>query len=153
MSVSIRVATKSDMPAILALYAQPELDDGKTLSLSEAENLLSKIKSYPNYKIYVAEIEESMVGTFALLIMDNIGHLGAPSGLVEQVAVAPAWQGRDVGKSMMDYARKICREAGCYKIALSSNLKRERTHTFYESLGFKKHGFSFCVDTMEGSNS
>ena len=30
-------------------------------------------------------------------------------------------------------------------MALSSNLKREAAHAFYESLGFEKHGYSFRV--------
>ena len=44
---------------------------------------------------------------------------------------------------MMEYARERCRERGCYKMALSSNLARDEAHRFYESLGFDKHGFSF----------
>jgi hypothetical protein len=28
---------------------------------------------------------------------------------------------------------------------LASSAKRERAHTFYESLGFERHGFSFRV--------
>ncbi len=47
---------------------------------------------------------------------------------------------------MMNYAIKLCRENGCYKVALSSNLKREKAHAFYEKLGFKKHGYSFLVE-------
>jgi len=44
---------------------------------------------------------------------------------------------------MMRHALRLCDEKGCYKVALSSNLKRERAHAFYESLGFAKHGYSF----------
>ncbi len=67
------------------------------------------------------------------------------SGLVESVAVDPAWQGRGVGRAMMQRAREHCRRRGCYKMALSSNLKRERAHAFYEELGFERHGYSFLV--------
>jgi hypothetical protein len=41
---------------------------------------------------------------------------------------------------------KYSKEKGCYKMTLSSNLKRESAHAFYDSLGFKKHGFSFLVE-------
>jgi ribosomal protein S18 acetylase RimI-like enzyme len=77
--------------------------------------------------------------------MDNIGHLGTPSAVVEDVAVAPACQGRGIGRRMMAHALDLARAKGCYKLALSSNLKREAAHGFYESLGFEKHGFSFRV--------
>jgi hypothetical protein len=46
---------------------------------------------------------------------------------------------------MMEHARALCRAAGCYKMALSSNLTRERAHAFYDSLGFARHGYSFQV--------
>ena len=45
----------------------------------------------------------NIVGTFAL-VMDNLSHLEAVSGIVEDVAVDPGLQGRGVGKAMMAYA-------------------------------------------------
>jgi predicted GNAT family acetyltransferase len=39
----------------------------------------------------------------------------------------------------------VVREAGCYKMALSSNVKRAAAHAFYESLGFERHGYSFVI--------
>jgi GNAT superfamily N-acetyltransferase len=46
----------------------------------------------------------------------------------------------------MESALNYAKEKGCYKMSLSSNLRREKAHQFYESLGFKKHGFSFLMD-------
>ncbi len=43
-----------------------------------------------------------------------------------------------------------CQEAGCYKMSLSSNLKRAQAHAFYESIGFEKHGYSFWVHKEAG---
>jgi GNAT superfamily N-acetyltransferase len=86
------------------------------------------------------------VGTFALLIMRNLAHCGAPSGIVEDVVVDEGARGRGVGRRMMEYARARCREEGCYKLVLSSNVSRTDAHRFYESLGFRRHGYSFAVD-------
>jgi L-amino acid N-acyltransferase YncA len=36
MSLLIREATEDDLPAVLALYAQPAMDNGKVLTLDEA---------------------------------------------------------------------------------------------------------------------
>jgi GNAT superfamily N-acetyltransferase len=79
--------------------------------------------------------------------MDNLAHLGVPSAIIEDVAVDPEWQGRGVGKTMMQYALKMAGRKGCYRVMLSSSLKRERAHTFYEALGFERHGYSFRVST------
>lgn len=143
---SIRKATLNDLPAILNLYAQPEFDNGKILSVNETKEIFDKISHYPNYAIYVACDDESVIGTFALLIMDNIGHMGTPSGIVEDVAVDPAFQGKGVGKQMMKFAMEICAQHDCYKLTLSSNNKRIAAHEFYKSLGFKQHGISFHVN-------
>jgi len=145
-AVSVREATEADLPAILRVYAQPELDHGRVLDLDQARGQWRRIHEHPDYKVYVAELDRGVVGTFALLIMPNISHLGAPAGIVDQVGVLPQHQGRGVGRLMMEHARDICRRAGCYKLMLSSNLKRQQAHAFYESLGFEKHGFSFRLD-------
>ena len=141
----IRLAERIDLPAVLRLYAQPEFDNGRVLSLTQAEALFERMQCYPDYHLYVAEKDGQIVGTFALLIMDNLGHLGAPSGVVEDVAVDPAWQGQGIGTAMMRWAIDYCRDKSCYKLALSSNFKRGRTHAFYETLGFERHGYSFLM--------
>jgi len=144
-TASIRAAVVADLPAVLALYAQPALDDGAKLPLPDAREIFMRFAHYPDYTLYVACLGDVVVGTYALLIMDNLAHLGAPSGIVEDVAVSPAHQGLGVGRAMMAHARERCREAGCYKLALSANDQRERAHQFYESLGFERHGVSFRV--------
>lgn len=142
-TISIRAADTGDLPGVLALYAQPGMDDGRILSIGEAERLFARFSRYPDYTLYVAERDGRIVASFALLIMDNLGHLGAPSAIVEDVVVDPALQGQGIGRAMMDFAVVRAREMRCYKMVLSSNAKRERAHAFYERLGFERHGYSF----------
>ncbi|HET6674647.1 MAG TPA: GNAT family N-acetyltransferase [Nitrospiraceae bacterium] len=141
--LTIHPASKADLPDVLRLYAQPALDDGRVISSREAERIFERMARYPDYTLYVAVSENRIVGTFALLVMDNLGHLGTPSGIVEDVAVDPEFQGEGVGTAMMAHAIDRCRERGCYKMVVSSNLKRPKAHAFYESLGFERHGYSF----------
>ena len=141
--MQIRTAMKTDIPAILSLYAQLEQDRENTVSLSDATEIFRRMESYPDYHIYIAEQHGEAVGTFSLAIMDNLAHLGAKSGLIEDVVVDERHRGQGIGKAMMHYAMDLCRKNSCYKACLSSNLKRESAHHFYESLGFQKHGFSF----------
>jgi GNAT superfamily N-acetyltransferase len=141
----IRPAKSADLPGVLALYAQPALDDGRVLPIQDAEYIFARFARYPDYTLYVATIDRQIVGTFALLIMDNLGHLGASSAVVEDVAVDPALQSRGIGQDMMAFAIERAREKRCYKLVLSSNAKRERAHAFYEQLGFERHGFGFRI--------
>ncbi|MCL5125522.1 MAG: GNAT family N-acetyltransferase [Deltaproteobacteria bacterium] len=145
MIIEIREATQADLLSVLSLYAQPEIDDGQILPLEQAQEIFTKIKTYPDYRIYVASAESKVVGTFSLLIMENLAHLGARSGVIEDVVVSPNFQRKGVGTRMVKFAIEICRHKGCYKLALSSNMKRKSAHEFYESLGFRRHGYSFLL--------
>lgn len=142
----IRPATEADLPGVLALHAQPDLDAGAVLEPEAARDLFRRFALYPDYVLYVAEDEGGIVGTHALLVMDNFGHLGARSAVVEGVAVAPDRQSAGIGAAMMRHAMAVAAEKGCYKLALSSGSRRTRAHAFYEGLGFARHGVSFHVD-------
>jgi ribosomal protein S18 acetylase RimI-like enzyme len=146
-----REATTEDLLQVLGLYSQPSLDDGEVLPLPEAVRIFERMAGYPDYKVYVAAREGTIVGTFAFLIMDNLAHRGAPSAVIEDVAVDPQGQARGVGKAMMQHAFKLAAEKGCYKVTLSSNLKRERAHAFYEALGFERYGYCFRVYAQPGA--
>ena len=154
MSVRIRQAAVQDLADVLQLYAQPAMDNGQVLSLQAAEQHLAQFSLYPSYRLFVAcEAQNDapssagrVIGTYALLVMHNLAHQGTPSAIVEDVVVSAECQSQGVGRAMMAHAMSLAREAGCYKLVLSSNQKRERAHAFYESLGFQRHGFSFHIE-------
>ena len=145
--VEIRPAADADLTSILALYR--DVGDRHALPLDRAQTIFRRMQSYPDYIVYVAVSAGEIVGTFALLIMDNLAHLGAPSGVVEDVVVRSDRQGRGIGRRMMQFARERCRERGCYKMTLSSSLRREAAHRFYETLGFERHGYSFLMELWD----
>jgi GNAT superfamily N-acetyltransferase len=150
VAVVIREAEPADLPAVLALYGQPDLDDGLVLSPDEAREVYTQFARYPHYKLYVALLAGQVAGSYAFLKMHNLGHLGAPSAIVEDVVVDPDIQGKGIGRAMMSHAVEAARALGCYKLMLSSNAKRERAHAFYEQLGFERHGYSFRINIDVG---
>ncbi len=147
--ITIRQAEEADLTAILKLHAQPDMDDGRMLDLAAAKAIFRRFAQYPHYRLYVAEVNGTIVGSYAFLVMDNLGHLGAPSAIIEGVVVDPARQGQGIGRAMMQHAMAQARAHGCYKLALSSNEKRQRAHAFYEGLGFRRHGYSFLIEFEE----
>lgn len=150
-TVRIRRAGRSDAPALMDLHAQIGQDDGSVLPIGEVEALIERIGTYPDYQIRVAEIDGAVVGTYALLVMDNLAHRGAPSAIVEDVVVDGNRRGRGIGAAMMREAMSIARSRGCYKLVLNSNRLRHDAHRFYRNLGFERHGVSFHV-TPGGTN-
>ena len=151
MTLAIRPGTLDDLPQVLDIYNYSGLEHGAVLTLTDIETWFAQIQQYPSYTLWVACMAERIVGTFALLIMDNLVHLGSPSGIVEAVGVAPDLQGQGIGRQMMEVAMTQCCSAGCYKLTISTNLRRKTAHTFYESLGFEKHGYSYRIAISPGN--
>ena len=145
-AVHVREAVTDDLTAVLDIYAGAGLDGGQRISPEEARAIHARFTAYPYYHLHVAVLGAEVVGTFALLIMHNLGHCGAPSAILEDVAVVPEWQRRGVGRAMLEFAMRRAADAGCYKLALSTNRRRGEAHRFYEALGFQRHGFSYVVD-------
>jgi GNAT superfamily N-acetyltransferase len=144
--LTIREATEEDIPAILGLYSVARIGDGENFTVDEALLHLTSLRQYPSFRVFVALMAGTVVGTYELLVMDNMAKRGRRSGIVEDVAVDPQSQGQGIGRAMMQHALEQCRRAECYKLTLSSNLKREDAHRFYDALGFKRHGYSFQIE-------
>jgi GNAT superfamily N-acetyltransferase len=143
--MTIREAAASDIPDILRAYAESGIGGDDVFTVEEAREQFAVLRRYPSYRVFVAEVDGAFAGTYALIVLDNLNKRGAKAAIVEDVAVLPSFQGRGVGRAMMEHAREESRAAGCYKMALSSNLTREGAHRFYDALGFERHGYSFLI--------
>ncbi len=145
-ALSFREACSADLSQVLALYAQPGMNNGKVLDLESARDIFANFARYPSYRLFVfCDAQSKIVGSYTLLVMHNLAHQGKPAAVVEDVVVDESLRGRGIGKQMMQHAMTLAREAGCYKLALNSNMQRERAHAFYDSLDFARHGISFAI--------
>ncbi|WP_084639864.1 GNAT family N-acetyltransferase [Kaistia adipata] len=149
-ALSIRKATEADLPDLLRLYGQPDFNNGRVTTLDAARATLARMATYPDFAAYCAEFDGAIVGSFSLMIIDNLAHWGMASALVENVVVASGHQGEGIGRAMIRAAFRLAEEKGAYKVALSSNVRSTRAHEFYESLGFEKYGFSFRLEPVPG---
>jgi len=143
--VRIREATEADVERILRLYSEAGIESEDPFTTEEAREHFKMFAKYPNYRVFVALLDKTIVGAYELLIMDNLAKRGRRSAIVEDVAVSPHHQGQGIGRAMMNHAMQESRRANCYKLVLSSGLGRTRAHNFYDSLGFERHGISFRV--------
>ena len=101
-NLTIRAAEEKDLPDVLRLYAQADMDNGQVLALSDAKQIFNRMKAYPDYQVYVAEINGEVIGTYALAIMDNLAHMGSKSGLIEDVVVSQTHQRQRVDLSSIE---------------------------------------------------
>ena len=143
----VRHATEKDIPRILELYRQlaltPPPSDASQPSLEAYQRVFKEIYSTPGYQLLVAVEDGEILGTTVLVILPGIAHGVSPFAVVEYVVVDEKQRRRGVGKLLMDYVIARAKEAGCYKIMLTSDKRRDEAHEFYRSLGFETsaHGF------------
>ena len=148
MAPIFRVAQCDDIPAVVRLLA--EMDDEPPMSVARAERIFLHMARYPDYRCYLAFEDGQAVATFSLLIMDALVHGGAREALLDGVVVTAARRAQGLGTAMIREALRLAAAAGCYKLALSSSLKRSDAHRFYQSLGFRQHGISFAIEPSAG---
>lgn len=144
--VEIREAAEPDLSDILRAYRESGIGGDAEFTLDEARAQFARLRDYPSYRVFIAAIGGVFAGTYALILLDNLNKRGRKAAVVEDVAVLPEFQGRGIGRAMMEHALGECRRAGCYKMTLSSNLTRTGAHRFYDALGFERHGYSFLVE-------
>jgi GNAT superfamily N-acetyltransferase len=136
VTITTRAATESDLPALLALYAELHPDD-PPLTEDAALRTWHAIDGQAGRTILVAELADAVVGTVDCSVLPNLTRGAAPFLLIENVVVDAAHRRRGVGARLMGAAVALARSAGCYKAQLLSATSRADAHAFYESGGFR----------------
>jgi len=144
----IREAQYDELHEISKLYS--DIDGDPDLENNIINEKWENILKYPFYKIYIVldEKNSKIIGTFTLIICDNLGHGGRSFAIVENVVIHQDYRRIGIGKMMMEKAMEIASSKNCYKLMLSSDIKRKGAHIFYEKLGFEQHGISFKVNII-----
>lgn len=143
----IRPALRSDIPAIVALFAADALgghgDTTDALVAPLYENAFERIDASPNDALYVAELDGEVVGTFQTTLIVAMSARGAATLRIEAVQTREDMRGRGIGETMIRYAIFKAGEAGAGVVHLTSNLTRTDAHRFYRRLGFDQSHAGF----------
>ena len=161
--LQVRKATLDDAGTLAALLA--EMDDepldidvpidgaphpASGFDSATMREVLLDMAAYPNFCAYLLLDDSTPIGRFSLMIFSGPSHRGAMQALLDAVVVTHSRRGSGIGEVMIRHALNFATAAGCYKMSLSSNLKRLHAHRFYERLGFRQHGISFSIDLENG---
>ncbi|MFE5622474.1 GNAT family N-acetyltransferase [Streptomyces virginiae] len=158
-----RVATRRDLPAVLALLADEDLvpDPASTTVGEEHERAFAAIAADARNELLVLtdgaggsqagegpEADEVVLGCLQLTYIPGLGRGGRDRALVEAVRVRADRRGEGLGAELMRLAAERARGRGCGLIQLTSNKRRTAAHRFYERLGFARshEGFKLPLD-------
>lgn len=139
--LTFRLATRADVPVILALLADDEVSQARDGAVSEAADeahwaAFEVIDADPRNELVVAVQDGDVAGTFQLTFTPSLSRGGAERMTIEAVRVRADLRGRGVGRRMMEWALARGRERGARLAQLTSDRNRPEAHRFYESLGF-----------------
>jgi GNAT superfamily N-acetyltransferase len=143
----IRVATKADVPALVAIFAADSVGGhGDTDDPAEMPRYLAAfetISASPNDTLYVAEFLGAVVGTFQTTEITTLTGRGSSSFTIEAVQTREDMRGRGIGAAMVRFAVAEAERRGARLVQLMSNSKREDAHRFYRRLGFAQSHAGF----------
>ena len=128
----IREAETKDASALSNLLGQlgyPTLDGSS----------LEKIKAHSKegYKLLVLEADQKVEG-FISLHWYTSPHLPGPAGRITAFCVDEQSRGKGLGTALLNAAEQFFKKIDCFKIEVTSNLRRARTHQYYTNLGYKE---------------
>lgn len=135
MSISIRKAVASDAAAILRLNA--EHNDVRSREAGIAKRLA---QSDGVESLYLAEIEDEVVGHLSLRLMAQICD-DAPYAEVSELYVAAEHRRKGVATALMDHAVALAKEAGAQEIVLLTNFRNHVAQQFYFAHGYE----NYCI--------
>lgn len=136
--IRVREATPEDAAAVHAL----------TCVIAETLGLTDKVISTPDdlardmrhdppaFRALLAETPQPEAVGLALFFMDYSTWRGQYGIYVLDLAIAPDWQGRGLGRQLLSGAAALAHKAGCTYLKLAADRENERALGFYGRLGF-----------------
>ena len=139
--MTLRVARRSDVPALVDLIAADQLGatrDGvrDAADLAAYTAAFDAIDADPAHILVVAEQAGQVVGTMQLSFLPGLARRGALRAQIEAVRVADSSRGGGLGAAMMSWAIEEARRRGCALVQLTTDKSRTGAHRFDQRLGF-----------------
>jgi ribosomal protein S18 acetylase RimI-like enzyme len=148
-ALRFRAAKEADLPAIVAMLADDEFGRGREKAdsdLSTYRRAFAEISGSSANRIFVAERDGAVVGTFQLTTIPGLSRQGAKRALIEAVRVASDARSGGVGAALMRHAIAVAKADGCRLVQLTSDKRRARAHAFYRRLGFEASHEGFKLE-------
>jgi len=155
--VVVRAADRGDIPSLVALLQAGALAGGVETpdNLEAYETALAEIEATVGTELLVAEVDGEVVGMCQVMLFRHFQHRGGLCAELESVFVRPDVRSHGIGSILVRHAIDMARQAGCYRVQLTSNVARSDSHRFYARLGFKPThlGFKLWLEELEAPGS
>src|SRR3989441_13313556 len=136
MTVSIRPATRTDVPVIAELIRGLARFEKLEHEVVMTEDLLAAglFGERPYAEVLLAEDEGQAVG-FALFFHNFSTFLGRPGIYLEDLCVVPEERGSGVGRGLLEHLARLAVDRGCGRLEWAVLDWNRDAIAFYERLG------------------
>jgi GNAT superfamily N-acetyltransferase len=139
----IRIATRTDVPAVLGLLADDDVSRARGFGVVPEEvdaavwAAFEAIDRDDRNELIVATDGDEVIGTCQLTFIPGLSRGGAERMLIEAVRIHSGRRGQGLGGELIRWAVERARERGCRIVQLTTDKRRTDAHRFYAALGFE----------------
>lgn len=144
--VTVRSARQDDVPALAQLFEQLGY-------ATDEPTLRSQLEHFGRGSAFalVAELSSHTLAGLATVAVHPRLYTRAPSAQLTALVTDRAARRHGVGRALTRAAAEIAREAGCEKLYVRTNRRRQESPPFYRSLGFLETHLTFDLPLRTGS--
>ena len=128
MSHQLRPMTPQDYPAVIALWQQSE---GLTLRDADSEPAITAYLARNPGLSFVAQHDDQLIGA---VLVGSDGR----RGYLQHLSVTDEWQGKGVGRALLQAAIQALQEIGVEKTHLFVHAENQGAQAFYRHLGWQE---------------
>lgn len=133
LSVSFRKAAKRDIPALSDIFKRAF--EGVN-EFGDPTDYLDRARTGDNMRLIVAQDDAGKIGGFVMAaITDWRKTLD-----IEQLAVDPGFQGKGIGRRLMEQAEVFAKKEGARRLTLHVRVNNDKALHLYESMGYARIG-------------
>ena len=137
--VTVRPATEADIDSISRLMEEL----GYPSTPEQVRMRLARVAGDDRYSAHVAEVDGAVAGFLGLQTGWAYEH-DEPFARIISLVVDARVRRRGVGAALVRFAEGWARERGAYGVTLTTNVRREEAHRFYEAVGFSRTGYRYA---------
>ena len=131
----VREARREDLESILQLYLYLH-EDHVPEDSEQLRKTWESIMGDENHHLIVFEEEGRIVASCVCVIIPNLTRDVRPYAFVENVVTHGEFRKKGYATACLDYAKRIAKEQGCYKMMLLTGSREGSTLQFYRNAGY-----------------